>query len=401
MTNLALPSGTHLIHVGPHKTGSTAVQFALHAARRELMAQGVYYASLGKVRAREAGWAVLGMAPVGRAAPRISQWEALQEEVRKASGECALVVVSNEDFGRAKPEEIKAIVDGIGGERPHVVTVVRRLDKYLPSLWQERVKARETRSYEDWLKVVLGDDTASWQWQNAWHAHNVGRLVDRWAAAVGRENITVVVADEGNRSVLPSAFEDMLGLARGKLAMQSRQGNPSLAFNEAELVRELNRQFVANRWSDEFYREYVQGGVVPGLKRTPATDRAKAPGMPGWAVQRIKELCDEQAAAVENAGVRVIGDPASLRPPDLVASQNREVAVDVATAAGAIAGVIDKIQRLEERRGTGGSRSASLRCRLPTYRGESWRRRCGPKHYAGCGFADRSRHVLAVMHREH
>ena len=40
-----LPAGAGLLHVGPHKTGSTALQGALHQAREELAAQGVLYLS--------------------------------------------------------------------------------------------------------------------------------------------------------------------------------------------------------------------------------------------------------------------------------------------------------------------------------------------------------------------
>ena len=32
----SLPSGVRLLHIGPHKTGSSAIQGALHAARERL-----------------------------------------------------------------------------------------------------------------------------------------------------------------------------------------------------------------------------------------------------------------------------------------------------------------------------------------------------------------------------
>src|SRR5207249_2973145 len=41
---LLLPEGTRLVHIGPPKTGTTAVQGAFHARRREVLAQGVRYA---------------------------------------------------------------------------------------------------------------------------------------------------------------------------------------------------------------------------------------------------------------------------------------------------------------------------------------------------------------------
>ena len=38
---LLLPEGTHVVHIGPFKTGTTALQAALHDARPALEAAGV------------------------------------------------------------------------------------------------------------------------------------------------------------------------------------------------------------------------------------------------------------------------------------------------------------------------------------------------------------------------
>ncbi|MET8242962.1 hypothetical protein ABZV31_00100 [Streptomyces sp. NPDC005202] len=40
---VALPAGTRLLHIGPHKTGTTAVQGALFAARDAMRAHGVEF----------------------------------------------------------------------------------------------------------------------------------------------------------------------------------------------------------------------------------------------------------------------------------------------------------------------------------------------------------------------
>jgi hypothetical protein len=43
-----LRAGARLLHIGPHKTGSTAVQGAFHLARERLAAQGVVYPGQGR-----------------------------------------------------------------------------------------------------------------------------------------------------------------------------------------------------------------------------------------------------------------------------------------------------------------------------------------------------------------
>ena len=43
MAAVLLELGTRLLHIGPHKTGTTAIQGALHLARERLTAEGVVY----------------------------------------------------------------------------------------------------------------------------------------------------------------------------------------------------------------------------------------------------------------------------------------------------------------------------------------------------------------------
>jgi hypothetical protein len=41
-------TGIRLLHIGPHKTGATPVQGALHLARERLAARGVVYPGRGR-----------------------------------------------------------------------------------------------------------------------------------------------------------------------------------------------------------------------------------------------------------------------------------------------------------------------------------------------------------------
>ena len=116
----------------------------------------------------------------------MKHWKQLVREVADAGDQ--RVCVSNEDFGRATPRR-SAAGRGLGGDGVHVVAVARRLDRYLPSQWQERVKAGDRRSYDDWLRVVLDttDDEFAWDRKNVWFSHDIGDLVARWVAdVVGR-----------------------------------------------------------------------------------------------------------------------------------------------------------------------------------------------------------------------
>jgi hypothetical protein len=166
--DLLLPEGSCLLHIGPYKTGSTAVQVAMHKARGAMRERGVVYPGTWQ-RAMRPGWAVLGYTPRGRDPVPIEVWQDLVAEVRDPAA--IRSCVSTEDFGSASPARAKRIVDDLGGDSVHVVAVARRLDRLLPSQWQERVKSHDTFTYDAWLRLVLGKDREDREWRTAGRRH--------------------------------------------------------------------------------------------------------------------------------------------------------------------------------------------------------------------------------------
>lgn len=321
---LLLPEGTRLVHIGPHKTGSTAIQVAMVDAAEQLVEHGVTYVTRGSHRARKAGWA-LGIRgrPAGSEQPPISHWEKLVAAVEAVR--TPRTCVSNEDFGRATPRQLRRVVDDLGGERVHVVAVARRLDRYLPSQWQERVKAGEERAFEDWLRTVLDteDPEPDWDRRNVWYSHDAQALVSRWVEKVGADRFTLILADEGDREQLPRTFEAMLGLPEGVLKPDPNRSNRSLSWAETELVRAVN-QIVSDRgWSRPQRRRFLVRGVLADMQARPTPDGPKSPPLPDWAVERLRTLSDERVAQVRSlgeSGVHLVGDPESMRMPDDVRS---------------------------------------------------------------------------------
>jgi PAS domain-containing protein len=305
-----LPDGARLLHIGPYKTGSTAIQAALWEARPHLAEHGVAYPGNAR-RAMRPGWAVLGRKPRGRDAPRIEEWESFARAV-EALGDLR-VCVSSEDFGRAGPKQAARIVGDLGGERVHVVSVVRRLDKLLPSQWQERVKNYERRTFHQWLDVVLNDETHPAS-KRFWASHDLEQVLERWSAAAGMANMVLVVLDEHDRSLLSRAFEQLLGLPVGLLAAErTSAGNPSLNGNGAELVRRLNEVFGERGWPDQAYHHLVQRGLVPLVRTVGRSPHdVPIPALPAWAAERVAELNARRADAVKASGARVIGNPDAL-----------------------------------------------------------------------------------------
>lgn len=344
---LELPRGARLVHIGPPKTGTTAIQRALHEARAELREHGVVYPG-HETRPRAAGWAIVGAGvPRGRAKPTMADWDELVREVEAAGDD--RVAVSNESFALAYHKAARKIVEGLGGERVHIVYVVRRVDKLLNSHWQQRVQAGLTVPYDDWLRIALGTpDQDNPHWRGFWRHHALADVMRRWVNAAGSDKVTLVIADESDRELLPRLFERFLALPEGLLRLDADPANRSLSLNEIEMVRRIHQRGVDRSWSDHALRHLMQFGVVSSLTGSPRRDDDRRIALPPWASKRAAEINDERIELVRSLGVRVIGDPENLRSEprsDDDSTEPGELTVATDLAAEAIAAAIDAGER--------------------------------------------------------
>jgi hypothetical protein len=342
-----IPEGARLVHIGPHKTGSTAIQVALHSARDRLAEHGVAYVSTSGYRPRKAGWA-LGVRgrPSGTEKPPLTHWQKFVEAVDAA--DASRVCVSNEDFGRATPKQVAQLVEDLGGERVRVVSVVRRLDRYLPSQWQERVKAGDHRTYDAWLKVVLDTDNPEpdWDRRNVWYSHDVKALVERWLMEIGPERFTVVVSDETDHSVIPRAFEAMLGLPEGFVVPDPSRSNRGLSWAETELIRSVNELLEQRGLSRPQRRRLLSIGVHRQMQERPTPPGPKSPPLPDWAADRVRDLSDQRVKDLHSLGergVHIVGDPDLMCMTEDVATAPTPLptpSIDLGTSAAALASAL-------------------------------------------------------------
>ncbi len=339
-----LPEGARLLHIGPYKTGSTAIQTALFEAREAMAEHGVVYPGRWR-RAMRPGWAVLEYTPRGRDPVPMSVWEKFAAEVRAAADK--RVCVSTEDFGSAGPDRIARIVEDLGGDRVHVLAVVRRLDRLLPSQWQERVKSHDTITFDQWLHRVLGDDPTDQEHRRFWASHDMVATADRWRRQVGPDRFLMLVADESDREVVPRAFEALLGLPRGLLVLPPA-ANASLSAHATELLRRVNELFESEGWPDTVYHRLVQRGAVASMLDGPrASSESPIPPLPGWAAARVAELSDRRVREIEERAIPVLGSLAGLRtaPPDGAGADpaplERPEVVSIETAVRMISGLVE------------------------------------------------------------
>jgi hypothetical protein len=338
-----LPPGSVLLHIGPYKTGTTAIQRSLHQHRADLADHGVLYPG-SSPRQRNASWAAVGRSPRGAEPVGMGAWHRMLREVEEAGAQ--RVVVSSEDFTSAPPDAVRSIVEDLGDDRVHVVMVIRPLDRLLPSSWQQRVKsARETLTLDEWLREVL-ESPGGWKGPTFWRNQGVDNLVERYAAVVPRDRITIIVSDESDRTQQMRTFESLLGLPTGLLTPGEHE-NTSLSLDRTELLRQVNLLADERGWSESSRRALIHGGMLDDLRSTPPQPGERLiPGLPAWAVDRVAELSHERADQVRASGCHVVGDPDWLdAPPRAADAEDLPEQVSLTLAAAAVAGVVDAVLR--------------------------------------------------------
>jgi hypothetical protein len=320
------PPGSRILHIGPPKTGTTAVQSALFRRQAELAQYGVAYPGRRRHERAAVSAVALEWAPPGYAGDIEKHWRRLTDEVRTSTAD--RVVVSSEIFAVAPDSRLARIVGDLGGPLQVVITI-RPLALMLPSQWQELVQNLEVLDYDSWLRRLLVDPGTHGT-ESLWRQTRVDRLVERWGAHVGEENVTVIVLEPGERSMLLDTFERLLALPPGFLVPAEGESNLSLPYPEAEVMRAFNRRFREHGHDPDLHVRAIRRGALRQVKSTGRPLMAHDPiRTPRWAVERANAVAVEMADAIRCSGARVIGDldrlvtsaedaPASGGPPTTV-----------------------------------------------------------------------------------
>ncbi|MGW2383021.1 hypothetical protein [Streptomyces sp. NPDC001658] len=307
-----LPTGTRLLHIGPHKTGTTSIQGALFEAKEAMAEHGVAFpaATRHPMEAVLAACARPGM--MGNTRPTERHWEQLLDQVR--AGGRRTSVISSEFFADAQDDgTIARVVQQLGGDRVHVLVTLRPLTRIMPSQWQQYVQNGLRMGYENWLDHMLRKAPYEEPNPSFWHRHRHDRLVERWARVVGPGRVTVVVVDDRDRDGLMRTFERLLGLPAHLLQPVPDAANRSLTLAETEMLRNLNKEFRGNELPEELYSRLVRYGAVMHMKNacTPGPGDVKI-RTPRWAVEAAAGIGADMTERIGALGVRVLGDPALL-----------------------------------------------------------------------------------------
>lgn len=313
MSDMPLPPGTRLLHIGPHKTGTTALQIALGKNRNALLEQGVRYVWGGEhLNANLAALAVAER-PTRRFASAkpvpIEHWTSLVAKVNAAK-EHERVFVSGEEFCSVNEATITKIVEQLSHDRIHILVTLRPLEKVLVSQWQQYVQAGSvTAELRVWADAVLSHNESVARVKGFWERHDHAALIERWSRRVGKHRMTVIVLDEVDRGHLFRSVESLLDLKVNTLIADDRLVNRSLTWEEAESIRAM---YVLLQEKDlgalsDHVRFMISPSEIMKRERFPQTSETKI-SLPIELLDRVRDANQKMAKAIVASGVRIVGD---------------------------------------------------------------------------------------------
>ena len=311
----AQPHPAVYLHIGEPKTGTTFLQQVMWRNRGELAAQGVVlpgHHPQDHFRASQdlRGIQKLASDPAGS---WTGEWEILARQARQAP---RIAVISHELFSAADDEQAGRAVTSLRPADVHIVLTVRDMATLLPAEWQETVKHRNTRSWEDWLGDVIDRESVSAdrrQWW-FWRVHDTLAVLGIWARHVPAGHVHVIITppQDAGTATLWHRFASLLSVPADSVDTSRARPNASLGLPEIEFLRRLNQALPAEV-PDWFYMWNVKEAVAhQALAARPRQGKLTLPaGRDAWAQEQAKIL----VTGLTESGYDIIGSLDELTPP--------------------------------------------------------------------------------------
>jgi hypothetical protein len=343
-----MPQKQLILHVGFHKSGTSALQETFSAQREELRAAGFLYPSIGRKAHHRIAWALTqrawGWKKRGGEVTPFKHFSKMASLINRSNS--PKVVLSSEFFSELTAEQIQKVVSGIRGREVKILFTLRPLAKLLGSSYQQYLKYGTKADYVEWLLSVLDEPGVSKINPTFWQRHMHGEVISKWVDAFGKDNVSVLIVDESRPEFLYESLNEYLGLAPGFLKPQVTGSNRSLSLEEVSLLLELNRRFPKEReWNE--YLVFIRNGYIRQLTdHVPLNEGSKKLLTPKWAVEKANALATESKKKIKDLGVKVYGDIETLDSATVPEGEPEySSSIDIATVAQAMLGFDKKLSR--------------------------------------------------------
>ncbi len=180
------------LHIGYHKTGTTAIQTCLAQNNKLFLEHGYHYPLVGLHGQghHNIAWEIRQFRRFSRRDGTLR--DLLREAENKATPN---IIISSEEFCKADRSEIARLAEELRAYHVTVIVYLRRQDQLLQSIWAQLTKTgHQCDSFPEWLdKVLTKPDTET---PNKYAERVVPRLnfaevLADWGSAFGQDNIRV------------------------------------------------------------------------------------------------------------------------------------------------------------------------------------------------------------------
>jgi len=306
-----------VLHLGEPKTGTTFLQQVMWRNRAALAGQGVVlpgHHPQDHFRASQDLRDIQKLAsdPAGS---WTGEWEILATEARQSQQAQQVAVISHELFSAADEAQAERAVRSLHPAEVHLVITVRDIASLLPAEWQETVKHRNSRGWDDWLADVIDRESVSpdrRQWW-FWRVHDTLAILDLWSRHLPAENVHVITTPPATAGtgLLWERFARVLGVDQGCVDLSRARANTSLGLPEIEFLRRLNER-LPDEVPDWFYMWNVKEALAhQTLAGRPVHGRLVLPAdRYSWADMHADALI----SGLRKSSYDVVGDLDELLP---------------------------------------------------------------------------------------
>lgn len=346
----ASPRKKVFLHVGEPKTGTTFLQQVMATNRAELARQGIVYPGpKGNAHWRAAqDLREIVQKPNDPEPPFTGEWEAL---VGKLTAAKRIGVVSHELFSAATRKQAARALAALSQYELHLVLTVRDLGSLLPAEWQETVKHRNPRGFDEFLENVAREAEHPDRHRSGfWSVHDTLGIIDDWAQDVIPPERVHVIAMPSRTAPdsLWDRFARVVGIDTELVDTTRARSNVSLGIVEVELIRRLNEVLSPEYpgWSFQwFVKDTLAHGTFP---KHPMSSRLQLPAAHDeWATKHAEALL----TGIRDAGYELVGDAGELLPkPGTPGARRPEDATAEELLDAALLGMTGLLERMDRMR---------------------------------------------------
>ncbi len=306
-----------VLHVGPHKTGTSYLQAALCERRPQLLEAGWLYPQPSPSHVSPVASFLMSnglwekeaeLQPVPE-----QSWEPFIDTISRWDGS---LLLSAENLGGLYSEALARVIDALGRDNLEIVFTDRDFGRMLPSRLQQQYRGPDTFSADELYQMLL--DQRQDKVAGIWLTFSVAGMIKRWSAHPKVRSVSVAICPSrgsaGNlwtrfvaAADLPLDPDDVPGVSAGSanLSLSAPQARllryVNLAVKESDELTVADREWLRRRIWKRWVNSEGNGGRAIQVHSAPWRDIISQ-----WAQEEI-----DQIAA---SGARIEGELAELVP---------------------------------------------------------------------------------------